>query len=129
MQDSSFEKVERVHKVFIEYFTHDENQNVNVQTRVFRDESKADYFTNTLPYRGVSECSKKVITKCSFRQRSVKEIILNAHNNNHTEVVLYSDLTPSQKEELLGAGFEVRQLEPKQTKVIWFRNPEAINNL
>lgn len=129
MDYNSFEQIDRVSKVYIEWFTHDENQKPIVQTRIFRDESKADYFRATLPYRGIFNHSKKVITKTECIQRSIKEIILNAHNNNHTEVVLYSDLTASQKEELLGAGFEVKQLESKQTKVLWFRNPEAINNL
>ena len=65
-------KTEEVHKVFVEYFMPDDSGKITVQTRKFTKEDKADFFINTLPERGVKDCSKKVITKISFKDVSGK---------------------------------------------------------
>jgi hypothetical protein len=115
-------KTEEVHKVFVEYFTPDDSGKITVQTRKFTKEDKADFFINTLPERGVKDCSKKVITKISFKEReweNVIDMVREAIKNGESKVVVKRRIKPREKERLRDMGLNILIPGPEQFEVSW----------
>lgn len=115
-------KTEEVHKVFVEYFTPDDNGKITVQTRKFTKEDKADFFINTLPERGVKDCSKKVITKISFKEReweSVIDMVREAIKKGESKVVVKRRIKPHEKETLSNMGLNILIPGPEQFELFW----------
>lgn len=115
-------RAEEVHKVFVEYFTPDDNGKITVQTRKFTKEDKADFFINTLPERGVKDCSKKVITKISFKEReweSVTDMVREAIKNGESKVVVNRRIKPRDKETSKDMGLNILITGPEQFELSW----------
>lgn len=124
-------KTEEVHKVFVEYFTPDDNGKITVQTRKFIKEDKADFFINTLPERGVKDCSKKVITKISFKEReweNVLDMVREAIKNGESKVVIKRRIKPREKETFSDMGFSILIPGPEQFELFWL-DPTKIKNI
>lgn len=114
-------KTEEVHKVFVEYFTPDDDGKITVQTRKFTKEDKANFFINTLPERGVMDCSKKVITKISFEERecSVIDMVREAIENGESKVVINRRIKPHEKETFSNIGLSILVKGPEQFEISW----------
>lgn len=115
-------KTEEVHKVFVEYFTPDDSGKITVQTRKFTKEDKANFFINTLPERGVKDCSKKVITKISFKEReweSVLDMVREAIKNGESKVVIKRRIKPREKETFRDMGLKILIPGPEQFELFW----------
>lgn len=115
-------KTEEVHKVFVEYFTPDDNGKITVQTRKFTKEDKANFFINTLPERGVKDCSKKVITKISFKEReweNVIDMVREAIKNGESKVVIKRRIKPHEKETFSNMGLNILIPDPEQFELFW----------
>ena len=115
-------KTEEVHKVFVEYFTPDDNGKITVQTRKFTKEDKADFFINTLPERGVKDCSKKVITKISFKEReweNVIDMVREAIKKGESKVVIKRRIKPHEKEMFSDMGLKILIPGPEQFELFW----------
>lgn len=115
-------KTEEVHKIFVEYFTPDDNGKIIVQTRKFAKEDKADFFINTLPERGIKDCSKKVITKISFKEHeweNVIDMVREAIKNGESKVVIKRRIKPYEKETFSNMGLNILIPEPEQFEISW----------
>ena len=115
-------KTEEVHKVFVEYFTPDDNGKITVQTRKFTKEDKANFFINTLPERGVKDCSKKVITKISFKEReweNVIDMVREAIKIGESKVVVKRRIKPHEKETFSNMGLSILIPGPEQFELFW----------
>ena len=115
-------KTEEVHKIFVEYFTPDDNGKIIVQTRKFTKEDKADFFINTLPERGIKDCSKKVITKISFKEHeweNVIDMVREAIKNGESKVVIKRRIKPYEKEIFSNMGLNILIPEPEQFEISW----------
>lgn len=115
-------KTEEIHKVFVEYFTTDGNGKITVQTRKFTKEDKANFFIDTLPERGVKDCSKKVITKISFRERELESIIdmvREAIKRGESKVVVKRRIKPHEKETFSNMGLSILIPSPEQFELFW----------
>ena len=115
-------KTEEVHKVFVEYFTPDDNGKITVQTRKFTKEDKADFFISTLPERGVKDCSKKVITKISFKEReweNVVDMVREAIKRGESKVVIKHKIKPHEKETFSNLGLSILIPGPEQFELFW----------
>ena len=115
-------KTEEVHKIFVEYFTPDDNGKIIVQTRKFTKEDKADFFINTLPERGIKDCSKKVITKISFKEHeweNVIDMVREAIKNGGSKVVIKRRIKPYEKEIFSNMGLNILIPEPEQFEISW----------
>lgn len=115
-------KTEEVHKVFVEYFTPDDSGKITVQTRKFTKEDKADFFINTLPERGIKDCSKKVITKISFKEReweNVLDMVREAIKNGESKVVIKRRIKPHEKEIFNNMGLSILIPNPEQFELSW----------
>ena len=112
---------EEVHKVFVEYFTPDDSGKITVQTRKFTKEDKADFFINTLPDRGVNDCSKKVITKISFKERElgVIDMVREAIKNGESKVIIKRRIKPHEKETFSNMGLSILIPGPEQFELFW----------
>ena len=112
---------EEVHKVFVEYFTPDDSGKITVQTRKFTKEDKADFFINTLPDRGVNDCSKKVITKISFKERElgVIDMVREAIKNGESKVIIKRRIKPHEKETFSNMGLSILIPGPEQFELYW----------
>ena len=123
-------KTEEIHKVFVEYFTPDDNGKITIQTRKFTKEDKADFFINTLPERGVKDCSKKVITKISFRERewdNVVDMVREAIKNGESKVIIKHRIKPCDKETLKDMGLNILDLNPEQFEISWLDTTKIKN--
>ena len=115
-------KTEEIHKVFVEYFTTDDNGKITVQTRKFTKEDKANFFIDTLPERGVKDCSKKVITKISFMEReleSVIDMVREAIKRGESKVVIKRRIKPQEKETFSNMGLSILIPGPEQFELFW----------
>lgn len=123
-------KSEEVHKVFVEYFTPDDNGKITVQTRKFTKEDKADFFINTLPERGVKDCSKKVITKISFKEReweNVIDMVKEAIKKGESKVVVKRRIKPREKETFSDMGLNILIPDPEQFELFWLDSTKIKN--
>lgn len=114
-------KTEEVHKIFVEYFAPDDNGKITVQTRKFSNEDKANFFINTLPERGVNDCSKKVITKISFKKReiSVIDMVKDAIKRGESKVIIKRRIKPREKEMFKDMGLYILIPGPEQFELFW----------
>lgn len=124
-------KTEEIHKVFVEYFTPDEDGKITVQTRKFTKEDKADYFINTLPQRGVKDCSKKVISKITFAEReweNIIDMVREAIKKGENKVSIKRRIKPHEKEMFSNMGLTILIPGPEQFDLVWF-DPNKIKNI
>lgn len=123
-------KTEEIHKVFVEYFTPDDSGKITVQTRKFTKEDKADFFINTLPERGVKDCSKKVITKISFKEReweSVIDMVKEAIKKGESRIIIKRRIKPREKEMFRDMGLSILIPGPEQFELFWLDSTEIKN--
>lgn len=120
--EREFIKSEEIHKIFVEYFTHDENGMVQVQTRKFTNEDKADYFIGTLPQRGVTDCSKKVISKIAFHEReyeNILDMVKAAAQSGRYSVSICRQIKPHEKELFRDLGLIICNETRDSFKLAW----------